>query len=182
MLAIWSPRHPFVVLTSAKSNASCCSTSSSEPVIQLPPISSCATMVARSGRRSVLPAASAPPPPGCDSARPCSECAASPSPGRIPLERGFALPATSKSIKKNKRRASSDEALLRFLARHLATDFPNPRRHGCPSNRVLERQALPARKFNPKVIRHLLRCSPCFVYYIRQLRASKKQSPLRRPR
>ena len=91
------------------------------------------------------------------------------------------MPAASKRTPKFKRRAASDDALLKFLARHLATDFPNPQRRGCPSKRVLERHALPTRKFNPKIIRHLLRCSPCFVYYLRQLRTFKKLSPLRRP-
>jgi hypothetical protein len=92
------------------------------------------------------------------------------------------LPVVSKTTKKAKRRAPSDEALLKFLAQHLASDFPNPHRWGCPSKRILEQQALPKRKFNPKVIRHLLRCSPCFVYYVHQLRASKKPSAKRRPR
>src|ERR1700730_3950294 len=151
-------------------------------MIQLPSISSCATMPDKSGRRSALPAASVPPPPGCDFERPCSKYAARPGPGTIPLERGFGLPAASKTTKRDKPRASSDEALLRFLARHLATDFPNPHRRGCPSNRALERQSFSTRKFNPKIIRHLLRCSPCFSYYLRNLRTSKKSSTLRGPK
>jgi hypothetical protein len=97
------------------------------------------------------------------------------------LERSFVLPAASKRTTKFKRRASSDEALLKFLARHLATDFPNPQRRGCPAKRILEQHAIPTRKFNAKVIRHLLRCSPCFAYYLRQLRTFKKSSALRRP-
>lgn len=90
------------------------------------------------------------------------------------------MSAESKRTTKIKRRAPSDEALLKFLTQHLATDFPNPQRRGCPAKRILKKQALPTRKFNPKVIRHLLRCSPCFVYYLRQLRTFKKSAP-RRP-
>ena len=86
------------------------------------------------------------------------------------------MPPARKTAKNSSRRSSSDEALLKFIAQHLARDFPNPHRRGCPPRTVLEQHALLGRKFNPKLVRHLLRCSPCFLRYTRKLRVFKKQS------
>jgi hypothetical protein len=93
------------------------------------------------------------------------------------------LLAVSK-IKKNAGRATpSEEIVLRFLKKHLSSDFPNPGRKGCPSEETLNKLVGPRRKVNPVVVRHLFRCSPCYRYYSRRLRKMSAKSALRsRPR
>jgi len=90
------------------------------------------------------------------------------------------LPAASKKNKRKPRKSSSDEAVLKFLGDHLASDFPNPGRRGCPSNSLLDQHALGNRKSDAKIVHHLLRCSPCFIYYTQKLRELTKRPVARR--
>jgi hypothetical protein len=85
------------------------------------------------------------------------------------------LPAASKKKKRKGKESPSDDAILRFLGDHLASDFPNPERRGCPSNSLLDHHAAGNRKSDAKIVRHLLRCSPCFIYYTQKVRELSKR-------
>ena len=66
---------------------------------------------------------------------------------------------------KRSRAAPSEKAVLKFLDRHLAHDFPNPKRRGCPCDAVLELAAFDPKRVKDSVLRHLFRCSPCYRRY-----------------
>jgi hypothetical protein len=81
------------------------------------------------------------------------------------------LPSARRKAKKGRRASPSDKTLLTFLDRHLSRDFPNPDRKGCPSKELLELLAFDATRVQASVVRHLLRCSPCYRCYARLLDA-----------
>jgi hypothetical protein len=100
------------------------------------------------------------------------------------------LPFSSK--KRKKASGAFEKKLLRGLKKHLSHDFPNPKRIGCPTNRLLKLLSVQPTHAEKWIVDHLLCCSPCYLTYSRILRKQKakgftnlalrrKQKKLRRP-
>ena len=60
------------------------------------------------------------------------------------------------------RRKLSDEAFLEIGNRHLAEDFPNPARQGCPDDSVLKQAAEHPAQMTEETLNHITLCSPCY--------------------
>ena len=60
------------------------------------------------------------------------------------------------------RRKLSDKAFLESGNRHLAEDFPNPTRQGCPGDSILKQAAEHPAQMSEKTLNHITLCSPCY--------------------
>jgi hypothetical protein len=60
------------------------------------------------------------------------------------------------------RRKLSDKAFLEIGNRHLAEDFPNPTRQGCPHDSVLKQTAEHPAQMSEETLNHITLCSPCY--------------------
>ena len=60
------------------------------------------------------------------------------------------------------KRTLSDKAFLEIGNRHLAEDFPNPTRQGCPDDNVLKRAAEHPAQLSEETLNHITLCSPCY--------------------
>ena len=60
------------------------------------------------------------------------------------------------------RRKLSDKAFLEIGNRHLAEDFPNPTRQGCPDDSVLRQAAEHPAQMSEETLNHITLCSPCY--------------------
>ena len=61
-----------------------------------------------------------------------------------------------------RRRTLSDKAFLEIGDRHLAEDFPNPTRQGCPDDSVLKQAAEHPAQMTEETLNHITLCSPCY--------------------
>lgn len=59
-------------------------------------------------------------------------------------------------------RKLSDKAFLEIGNRHLAEDFPNPTRQGCPDDSVLRQAAEHPAQMSEETLNHITLCSPCY--------------------
>jgi len=60
------------------------------------------------------------------------------------------------------KRTLSDKAFLEIGNRHLAEDFPNPTRQGCPGDSVLRQAAEHPAQMTEQTLNHITLCSPCY--------------------
>lgn len=60
------------------------------------------------------------------------------------------------------RRKLTDKAFLEIGNRHLAEDFPNPTRQGCPKDSVLRHAAEQPAQMSEETLNHITLCSPCY--------------------
>jgi hypothetical protein len=87
------------------------------------------------------------------------------------------LSVTKTKAKKPEHSLANDKRFLELAGRHLAEDFPNPTRQGCPSDEALSELA-----FHPgdeTLLDHIIFCSPCnriFSRFLEQLKA-KSSTP-----
>jgi len=86
------------------------------------------------------------------------------------------LPATKTKAKKPDQRLSNDKRFLELARRHLAEDFPNPSRQGCPSNQALSELAFHPGDVDDTVLDHITFCSPCYRIFSRFLKQPKAKS------
>jgi hypothetical protein len=96
------------------------------------------------------------------------------------------LPSASRKSKDHKRKPSVDKAFLELSRKHLAEDFPNPARQGCPQDDVLRLLAEQPKKVEESVLDHITLCSPCYRTYsgfLQKMRAkhTKRTSQIRSP-
>ena len=59
-------------------------------------------------------------------------------------------------------RKLSDKAFLEIGNRHLAEDFPNPTRQGCPGDSILKQAAEHPAQMSDETLNHITLCSPCY--------------------
>jgi len=90
------------------------------------------------------------------------------------------LPSASRKSKDHKRKPSVDKAFLELGRKHLAEDFPNPTRQGCPQDDVLRLLAEQPTKVEDSVLDHITLCSPCYTTYSRFLQQMKAKHSNRR--
>jgi hypothetical protein len=95
------------------------------------------------------------------------------------LRRAFALPDAKSKPRKRKKKALSEETLLKLGRQHFAEDFPNPKRRGCPSKDQLKLLAEKPRKAKESVLNHISLCSPCYRAYSGFLHARKRKHSAR---
>ena len=87
------------------------------------------------------------------------------------------MSVTKTKAKKPEHSLANDKRFLELARRHLAEDFPNPTRQGCPSDEALSELA-----FHPgheSLLDHIIFCSPCnriFSHFLEQLKA-KSSTP-----
>ncbi len=79
------------------------------------------------------------------------------------MRRALPLPSASRKSKDHKRKPSVDKAFLELGRRHLAEDFPNPTRQGCPQDDVLRLLAEQPTQVEDSVLDHITLCSPCYT-------------------
>jgi len=90
------------------------------------------------------------------------------------LRRASPLPSARRKSKGHKRKPSVDKAFLDLGRRHLAEDFPNPARQGCPQDDLLKLLAEKPTQVEDSVLDHITLCSPCYTTYsgfLQQLKA-----------
>jgi hypothetical protein len=87
--------------------------------------------------------------------------------------------ARSKPRKRKTKKLLSEADLLELGRKHFATDFPNPKRQGCPPKNALQLLADNPRKADDSVLNHISFCSPCYRNFSRFLNARKSK---RRPK
>jgi hypothetical protein len=83
------------------------------------------------------------------------------------------LSSASRKSKDPKRKPSVDKTFLELGRKHLAEDFPNPTRQGCPQDDVLRLLAEQPTKVEESVLDHITLCSPCYSTYSRFLQQLK---------
>ena len=81
------------------------------------------------------------------------------------------MPFSNKGLKKVT--DPFEKKFLRILQRHLSSDFPNPKRIGCPPKHQLMKLAATPQSVSDWVVEHLLSCSPCYRTYSEILRKQK---------
>ena len=96
------------------------------------------------------------------------------------------MPSASRKSKDHKRKPSVDKAFLELGRKHLAEDFPNPTRQGCPQEDVLRLLAEQPKTVEDSVLDHITLCSPCYRAYssfLQQMRAkhTNRRSQIRSP-
>ena len=97
------------------------------------------------------------------------------------------MPSAGRKSKDHKRKPSVDKAFLKLGRKHLAEDFPNPTRQGCPQDDVLRLLAEQPTKVDDSVLDHITLCSPCYMTYsafLQQIKAnnSNRRSQTRSPK
>ena len=80
------------------------------------------------------------------------------------------------------RRTLSDKAFLEIGDRHLAEDFPNPTRQGCPDDSVLRQAAEHPAQMSEETLNHITLCSPCYNIFSDFLGKASVKSAHRRPK
>jgi hypothetical protein len=83
------------------------------------------------------------------------------------------LPGARSKPRKREKKLPSEENLLALGRKHFATDFPNPKRQGCPARNALQLLANNPRKADDSVLNHISFCSPCYRDYSRFLNVRK---------
>ena len=77
----------------------------------------------------------------------------------------------------HKRKKLVEKTFRDLGRRHLAEDFPNPTRQGCPPDDVLKLLAEKPAQVDDSVLDHITMCSPCYRVYSGFLQKTKaKQS------
>jgi hypothetical protein len=79
-------------------------------------------------------------------------------------------------------RKLSDKAFLEIGNRHLAEDFPNPTRQGCPDDSVLKQAAEHPAQMSEETLNHITLCSPCYNIFSDFLGKASVKSAHRRPK
>lgn len=79
------------------------------------------------------------------------------------------------------RRKLSDKAFLEIGNRHLAKDFPNPARQGCPEDSVLRQAAEHPAQMSEETLNHITLCSPCYNVFSDFLEKARVKSIHRKP-
>ena len=79
-----------------------------------------------------------------------------------------------------RKRKLSDKAFLEIGNRHLAEDFPNPTRQGCPEDSVLKHAAEQPAQMSEETLNHITLCSPCYKLFSDFLRKTPVQSSRRK--
>ncbi len=74
-----------------------------------------------------------------------------------------------------RKRKLSDKAFLEIGNRHLAEDFPNPSRQGCPGDSVLKHAAEQPAQMSEEILDHITLCSPCYNLFSDFLRKTPVQ-------
>ena len=95
------------------------------------------------------------------------------------MRRVLPLPSASRKSKDHKRKPSVNKAFLKLGRKHLAEDFPNPTRQGCPQDDVLRLLAEQPTKVDDSVLDHITLCSPCYTTYsgfLQQMKAKHSNS------
>ena len=80
------------------------------------------------------------------------------------------------------RRKLSDKAFLEIGNRHLAEDFPNPTRQGCPEDSVLKHAAEQPAQMSEETLNHVTLCSPCYNIFSDFLEKASVKSAHRKPK
>lgn len=80
------------------------------------------------------------------------------------------------------RRTLSDKAFLEMGDRHLAEDFPNPTRQGCPEDSVLRQAAEHPAQMAEETLNHITLCSPCYRVFSDFLGKASVKSAHRKPK
>jgi len=80
------------------------------------------------------------------------------------------------------RRTLSDKAFVEIGNRHLAEDFPNPTRQGCPDDSVLKQAAEHPAQMSEETLNHITLCSPCYNIFSDFLGKASVKSAHRRPK
>ena len=80
------------------------------------------------------------------------------------------------------RRKLSDKAFLEIGNRHLAEDFPNPTRQGCPEDSVLRQAAEHPAQMTEETLNHITLCSPCYNTFSDFLGKAGVKSAHRKPK
>lgn len=80
------------------------------------------------------------------------------------------------------RRTLSDKAFLEMGDRHLAEDFPNPTRQGCPEDSVLRQAAEQPAQMTEETLNHITLCSPCYKLFSDFLGKTSVKSAHRKPK
>ena len=86
------------------------------------------------------------------------------------------MPFSSK--RRKKANGAFEKKLLRGLKKHLSHDFPNPKRIGCPTKRLLKLLSVQPTHAEKWIVDHLLCCSPCYLTYSGILRKQKAKGPM----
>jgi hypothetical protein len=76
----------------------------------------------------------------------------------------------------------SDKAFLAIGNRHLAEDFPNPTRQGCPDDGVLRQAAEHPAQMSEETLNHITLCSPCYNIFSDFLGKASVKSAHRKPK
>jgi hypothetical protein len=71
-------------------------------------------------------------------------------------------------------RAGGSDELMAFARKHLAQDFPNPRRLDCPSSELFSSLIRDRQLPNDELRRHLVTCSECFRDYGESLKEERQ--------
>ena len=79
-------------------------------------------------------------------------------------------------------RKLSDKAFLEIGNRHLAEDFPNPARQGCPDDSVLRQAAEHPSQMSEETLNHITLCSPCYNLFSDFLGKASVKSAHRKPK
>jgi hypothetical protein len=89
------------------------------------------------------------------------------------------LPYPRSRPRGHKRKPSVGKTFLELGRRHLAEDFPNPTRQGCPPDNVLKLLAEKPTQVDDSVLDHITMCSPCYRIYSGFLQdtKAKRSSP-----
>ncbi|HEX5422340.1 MAG TPA: hypothetical protein VFW94_02235 [Candidatus Acidoferrales bacterium] len=80
-----------------------------------------------------------------------------------------------------RKRKLSDKAFLAIGNRHLAEDFPNPTRQGCPEDSVLKLAAEHPAQMSEETLNHITLCSPCYNLFGDFLGKAPVKSAHRKP-
>ena len=91
------------------------------------------------------------------------------------------MPATKTKAKKPEHSLANDKRFLELARRHLAEDFPNPSRQGCPPDKALSDLAFHPGHVDDTVLDHISFCSPCYRVFSRFLRQLKAKASTPKP-
>jgi hypothetical protein len=80
------------------------------------------------------------------------------------------------------KRTLSDKAFLEIGNKHLAEDFPNPTRQGCPDDSVLKQAAEQPAQMSEETLNHIALCSPCYNLFGDFLGKAQVKSAHRKPK
>lgn len=81
-----------------------------------------------------------------------------------------------------RKRKLSDKDFLVVGNKHLAEDFPNPTRQGCPDESVLRQVAEHPAQMSEETLNHITLCSPCYNLFSDFLGKAPVKSGHRKPK